>query len=71
MVDRAAASRGADTLAVAIAAIMEDTVGEAIRTPKDLRGYGAKAKALAKAGDDIACLAAAMEVLVRRGEEDS
>jgi hypothetical protein len=70
MVDRVTASQGADALAVAIAEIMEDTMDGAIRTPKDLRAYSARAKDLASAGDDIARLAAAMSVLARRGARD-
>ena len=70
MIDRAIASHGADALANAIAAIMEDSLDTAIRSPKDLGGYGAKAKTLASAGEDIARLAGAMAVLARRGARD-
>jgi len=67
MVDRATAMRGADSLGVAIAAVLEDTATVAVHSASDLAGYRAKAKRLLAAGDDIAVLAQAMAVLARRG----
>ncbi|MFI4935215.1 MAG: hypothetical protein ACHP7N_11385 [Caulobacterales bacterium] len=66
MVDRATAARGADALALAIGEFIEDAEGVAIRSPPQFRGYRDQAQTLANVGADIAALAAAMEVLVRR-----
>ncbi len=71
MIDRAMANRAADTLAVVIAAIMEEAVDVAIRTPRRFTAYHDMADVLASAGEDVVRLAAAMAVIVRRsGEPD-
>lgn len=71
MIDRTKARQAIDTLAVAISAIMEDSIDIAIRGASDLSGYAAKARTLASAGEDIVRLADAMEVLARHGAKDS
>jgi hypothetical protein len=66
MIDREVAAAGAEALLVAIGEIMEDSSMEAVTSARSLKEYRGRSQRLGTVGDDIATLAAAMEVLIRR-----
>ena len=69
MIDKETVKKGAEALATAIGELMEDAAPAALqRPPKGLIGYRNLAPRLRTAGDDIAILAAALEVLARQDE---
>mgnify|MGYP001458610893 CR=1 FL=1 len=68
MVDRETASSGLSALGAAITEIMEDTHEAAVTRLKPGEDPFRKVVALQSAGQDIAALASAMGVLVRRSE---
>jgi hypothetical protein len=58
---------GAQSLDVAIGEIIEDVHDLAVSARSEIAAYSLRAAALRQAGADIAALAEAMQVLVRRG----
>ncbi len=68
MIDREMAEEGLAALAVAIASILEDVHDRAVTAPAGLADYGQAASDLGVAGADVATLAAAMKIFVRRAE---
>jgi hypothetical protein len=71
MLDREVADPAAALLSVAIGMIMEDHVDEAVRLlPAEPEKRRARFNQLGRAGQDVTALAAAAEVLLRRGLSD-
>jgi hypothetical protein len=68
VIDREAAEEGVAALAVAIASILEDVHDRAVARPASLEDYGQAASDLGVAGADVATLAAAMKIFIRRAE---
>ncbi len=68
MVDDEVARTGLEALAVVIACIMEDSLDSAVSSAPTVAGYAINADILARAGTDIAQLAAAMAILIRRAK---
>ena len=68
MVDDELARTGLEALAVPIACIMEDSLDSALNPASTTAGYTDNADILARAGTDIAQLAAAMAILIRRAK---
>ncbi len=67
MVDVETAEIGAAMLATAIGELMEDHAALAVVKPTDgLAGYGALADQLVSATTDMAMLAQALQILIRR-----
>lgn len=66
MIDREMADEGLTALAVAIASIPERIHDVAVTKPRSLEDYGQAASVVGAAGADVATLAAAMKILVRR-----
>ena len=71
MIDQETASLGLSALGVAITEIMEDSHEAAATRLKDGEDPFRKIVVLQSAGQDIAALASAMGVLVRRSERGS
>lgn len=69
MIDRETAEQGLAALAVAIASILEDVHDLAVMRQATLDEHGQAAADLVAAGVDVATLAAAMKIFVRRGGE--
>ena len=69
MIDRETAEQGLTALAVAIASILEDVHDLAVTRQATLEDYGQAATDLGAAGVDVATLAAAMKIFVRRAGE--
>jgi hypothetical protein len=68
MIDEETAEQGLSALGVAAAEIMEDAHELAVTRKESFADYGHAAKNLDQTGADIAALAAAIEVIVRRAE---
>ncbi len=68
MIDQETARQGVAALAVAIASLLEDAHEAATSVQPSLAAYGRPADELSHTGLEIAALAAAMQVLVRRAE---
>ena len=68
MIDQETVEAGLAALSVAIAAILEDVHESAVSKPDGLEAYHQAAFDLGVAGADVAMLAAAMKILVRRAE---
>jgi hypothetical protein len=68
VIDQETAEAGLAALSVAIASILEDAHESAVAKPDGLEPYSQAAFELGVAGADVAMLAAAMKILVRRAE---
>lgn len=66
MIDWDVAEAGLAALAVAIASILEDAHDLAVTKPTSLADYDRTASDLGVAGADVATLAAAMKIFIRR-----
>jgi hypothetical protein len=68
MIDRETGSDGVAALSVAIACLLEDANEAATTVQPSRAAYGERADELRQTGLDVAALATAMQVLVRRAE---
>ena len=68
MIDREMAEEAIETISVAIAAIVEDAHELAVSRRGSLAEYAMAAAELGAAGLDVATLAAAMKIFVRRAD---
>ena len=66
VIDRKTAEQGLAALSIAIASILEDVHDRAVTRPGSFQDYGEAAADLGAAGLDVAALAAAMKIIVRR-----
>jgi len=72
MIDSELAKQSAALISTAIGELMEDASADAIRVDKgDLKLTAIKADSLQSIGADVACLAEAMAILVRRSDYPS
>ena len=69
MIDRKTARRMLEDLSVTIAGLLEDADEVAVRRAHALADFDPAARELGSAATDVAALAAAMQVIVRRSQE--
>ena len=71
MIGRDTATEGIALLGTAIAEIFEDCHSDALKWSRDISGATiTQVRVLGSAGQDVAALAAAMDVLARRAEPE-
>jgi hypothetical protein len=68
MIDMQTSEQAIEALVTAIAAIIEDVHEDAVVPATTLAGYAEIAEVLGQAGADVAALASALAVLVKRSE---